>query len=281
LVALPMLPRSPLRPGPLLLLALVLPLAACTRAGGDAAPLSYVGSSTLGDSVLPELIAGYEKASGQRFGEVRLAGSGEGFTAVMAGNASVAGMSRSLRTDEKAQGAYWTLLGYDALALLVHAQNPVRNLSSAQLKRLFAGEVTRWSELGGADLPVELVVQEGGAAHGTLALFQEQVMEGAVLGPVRLFPTARECVEYVARTPGAVTPASLSLARDGTQALQVDGVAPSQETVRSGAYPLTRSLLLVSRAAPRGRLRTFFDYALSREGQAQVARHFVPRASNR
>jgi phosphate transport system substrate-binding protein len=267
----------------LLLLALctLVPLAGCGRDAADAAPLRYSGSSTVGDSVLPALIAGYEQASGARFGEVALPGSGAGFAAVMAGEASVAGMSRSLRVSEKAQSPYWTILGYDALSVFVSEKNPVRALSSVQLKALFSGQVQRWKELGGEDAPVELVVQEGGSAHGTLALFQEQVMEGAALGPVRFFPTARECVEYVAAHPQAVTPASLSLAREGARALQVDGVPPAEDTVRSGAYPLTRPLLLVSRNAPTGRLRAFFDFALSKPGQDQVARHFVPRASNR
>ncbi|MBF5045960.1 MULTISPECIES: substrate-binding domain-containing protein [Myxococcaceae] len=270
----------------LLPLLALLPLAGCGRAGAgsgagsDAEPLRYSGSSTVGDSVLPQLVAGYEALSGERFGSVELPGSSEGFAAVMEGRASVAGMSRSLHSSEKAQLPYWTILGYDALAVFVHAQNPVRALSEAQLKALFTGQVARWSELGGEDAPVELVVQSGGAAHGTLSLFQEQVMEGAALGPVRLFTTARECVQYVASHPHAVTPASLAFAGEGTRALAVDGVAPDAGSVRSGAYPLGRPLLLVTRAAPTGKLRTFFDYALSGAGQAQVARHFVPRASN-
>ena len=242
-------------------------------------PLSYDGSATIGEAILPELITGYERISGRRFGVVSMNGSTEGFEAVMAGRVALAGMIRSLKSTEKARDPYYEIIGYDALSIFVHASNPLTGLSRQQLKDIFTGKVTRWSEVGGPDLPIEPVTEQ--AQHherGTRQSFQELVLESAPFTRTHELDFPGDCVRYVAGRPGAVTYASFVFTEPGVKVLPLDGVMPSLGTIRTSEYALTRPLLLVSREVPRGQALLFFKHVLSPEGQTVVKKHFVGRA---
>lgn len=247
-----------------------------TSAAAASAP-SYEGSSTIGNTILKELVAGFE-ASGHKFGSIAVTGSGEGFKAVEAGKASIGGMSRPLNEDEKKLFPYARIIGYDALSVIVNDKNPVKALTKAQLRDLFTGKVKSWKELGGPDAPVELVTEHDDGKHGTIALFKELVLGAEQFGATRALETPDLCVRDVADHPGAVTHASLSAVVPGTHALSVDGVVPSAASVRRGDYPLTRPLLLVSKGPPEGESRAFFEFVMSAQGQAVVAKKFVAAA---
>lgn len=259
--------------------AAVAGLASCARDGGEATPgpLRYAGSSTISETVLPELIAGYEQATGHKFGAVSKEGSVAGFRAMMEGKASVAGMSRALRSAEKAQSPFYEIIGYDAVAVFVHPDNPVGALSSGQLKDIFTGKLTNWKQVGGPDLPIEAVREHDDGRRATVQMFREVALESAALGPATELDLPSECVRYVGRGRGAITYASLSFAGKDVKIVTLDGIAPTMQTVRSGEYGLSRPLLLVSKTVPSGELKVFFSVALSPQGQAAVGKYFVPR----
>lgn len=254
--------------------ALALGAGGCARQEARA-PLTYEGSGIIASTALPELIAGYQGPGRRHFGKPGTVGSSEGFHAVMEGRADVGGLSRSLKSGEKAQHPYYAIIGYDALAVFVHPDNPVKSLTRAQLKALFTGTARRWKDVGGADVPVELVTQNLSGASGTASFFSEAVMEGAPYAPTQVQPEMGDCLAEVARNPDAITWGSFSSHHPGVRVLPVDGVAPGPESIRAADYPLSRPLVLVSRAVPEGDLKAFFDHILSAEGQAVVARHFV------
>jgi phosphate transport system substrate-binding protein len=159
----------------------------------------------------------------------------------------------------------------------VHPDNPVPSLSRAQLKAFFTGKMKNWKEVGGPDAPVELVTVELSIGSGTADFFRDAVMEGAPFAPTRVFKHPREVWSYVASHPHALSWSTLLTATvQGVRVLPLDGVAPGPEAVRTADYPLSRPLVLATRSVPEGSLKAFLDYVMSPEGQAIVARSFIP-----
>jgi phosphate transport system substrate-binding protein len=254
------------------LLALTL---ACSKPA--AAPtLTYEGSSTIGENIMPAATVAFEQKSGVKFTAVGLKGSGEGFQALMNGAVPVVGMSRNLTPEERAKSPYYRIIGYDAIAVFVNEANPVKALTKEQLKKIYTGEVTNWKSVGGKDLPIVVVTELQTGTRATTHEFRRMALDGAALGPVKEIDQPHDCVKHVAGDPGAIASVTLAFQMPGVRAVAVDGVAPDADKVRSGAYPLGRPLLLVSKDAPAGASKDFFDYMLSSEGQALVAKKFTP-----
>jgi phosphate transport system substrate-binding protein len=153
----------------------------------------------------------------------------------------------------------------------------VPGLTLAQTRALFTGEARRWKGLGGPALPVVACTEHVESGRATVDAVRAMVLEGRPFGPVHQEEDPTDCLAWLAAQPGGLTVASVALARPGVRPVPLDGIEPTTENVRASRYPLTRPLLLVSRAAPEGPVRDLFDFVLSPEGQAIVARHgFVP-----
>jgi phosphate transport system substrate-binding protein len=242
----------------------------------NGAPLAYAGSGSISDTVLPPLSEGFVRRGGPPVEVKHYVGSSQGFKLLMAGRADLGGLARSLKSAEKAQHPYYVIIGYAALAVYVHQDNPVPALSRAQLKALFTGQVKNWKDVGGPDAPVELVTVELSTSSGTTDFFRDAVMEGAPFAPTHAFTHPRECLAYVASHPNAVSWATLAFTADGVRTVPLEGVAPGPEAVRTADYPLSRPLVLATRGVPEGPLKDFLDYVMSPEGQALVARSFIP-----
>jgi phosphate transport system substrate-binding protein len=158
----------------------------------------------------------------------------------------------------------------------VHPENRLASLSAAQLKALFTGTVRNWKEVGGKDAPVELVTIKLSMGAGTTDFFREQVLEGASFAPTREFSLLSDAAAYVAAHPAAISFGSLSAPAPGVRLLPVDGVAPTPESVRTADYLLSRPLVLVTRQVPERSVQAFLDHVMSPQGQAVIARSFVP-----
>jgi len=125
----------------------------------DKTPLTYQGSSTIADNILTEAVPAFEKETGIKFSKLSSDGSGEGFKATMNGSADIGGLSRRITEEEKKQEIYHQIIGYDALTVFVHVDNPLDGITRTQLSGIFTGAITNWSELGGADVPIEPVTE--------------------------------------------------------------------------------------------------------------------------
>ena len=249
--------------------------AACSTGTRPAEPIRYVGSGTIGATVLADLGADFVRGGGAPVLTGAFDGSSAGLKAVQSGEAELAGLSRGLVSAEKAAGTYYVIFAYDALTVLVHADNPVRSLTRAQVKALFSGRVRNWKELGGPDTPIDVVSVDLDQGSGTVDFFREAALEGAPFGRVRTFPRPETVLDWVRTHPGAITFGSLSARTEGLRFLLVDGVAPDAASVRSADYPLTRPMVLASRDIPDGAVREFLEYVMSPAGQAVVGRVFV------
>jgi phosphate transport system substrate-binding protein len=269
--------------------SLALPLLAALVLAAPAAraqDLRYSGSSTIGQSILEAAgaRAAFEKKSGVRFASLEVPGSGKGIDALLAGQVNVAGASRPIRSEEKSRKVLGTIIGYDAVAVFVHKDNPVKDLSKEQLKDIFTGKITNWKQVGGRDAPIAVNTEIQGAKRATMEMFNELVMDKAAYGKgFKQIDLPRDQIVAVANDPNAIGTPSLGLlaavspdVRARVKAIAVDGIAATPENIQSGAYLISRPLNLATIGPPTGVVKTFVEFMLSPEGQALVARDFVP-----
>lgn len=235
--------------------------------------LRYAGATTLQQFYLPDVAIAFEAHSGGLI-IVQGGNTDPGLNALVAGQIDLAGAGRSLTPAEKASGLVETLIGWDALSVVVHASNPLENLSPGQLKGLFSGQIHNWRELGGADLPVQVISSPLGS--GMRAAVHELLL-GQLPMTRRELISARvvDSDDQVARYPGGLCLLSHSMvqARE-VKVVEVDGVLPTWENVASQRYLLVKPLHLVTRGKPRGLAAQFIEFTLSDEGQELLSRNF-------
>ncbi|UGY91621.1 phosphate ABC transporter substrate-binding protein [Streptomyces gobiensis] len=175
-----------------------------------------------------------------------------------------------------------TQIGADAVGVIVTkkvADAGVGDLTKEQVRGLFEGQITNWSEVGGPDLEVFVYDKEPG--RGT-----REVLDKYLYGDEKPPPPPQsdsfaivggnlETRSKLKSTPGSVAPLSTGFieGHDDLVAVTLDGVAPSAEKIASGEYPMARQLFLITDGEPRGRTKKFVDYVLSDEGQALLPKH--------
>jgi phosphate transport system substrate-binding protein len=228
--------------------------------------------------------------------EVSGGGSGVGIAALLRGTIEIANASRDMKPEEKAQAKKNTgkepkefVVGYDALAVYVHKDNPLDEISLEQLASIYAegSTITKWSQLGvkppgGQD---EIVRVSRQSSSGTYEFFREHVLnkKDFKLGS-RDMNGSKEVVELVGSTPSAIGYSGLGYNEPGrVKMLKVvgkpgqPGIAPSVETTLNKQYPIARPLLLYTLGEPTGELKSYLDWILSDAGQAVVEKSgYVP-----
>ncbi len=234
----------------------------------SAGELKYVGSSTVG-KFISDAAAVYYSAS---FKVDTQPESGGGESCPMRGACDIGGVAREVGSDFISHGVQATLIGKDAIGVVVNADNPVKALSSPQLKDIFTGKVTNWSKLGGPDLKIKpLIVKQGSA---TRSVFQTAIMGDAEYAGAEVVTPDAKIIGETARDKGAIGPISFSFLQgaSGITALDVDG---QKAAVTNPAYPITRPLYLTTKGAPTGDAKAFIDWAVSPAGQEIVKKNFV------
>jgi phosphate transport system substrate-binding protein len=166
------------------------------------------------------------------------------------------------------------LIARDALTILVHPDNPVRSLTMDDLAAVFSGRIASWTEVGGVDAPIEVVLRP--SSSGTYHFFRDHVFAGDdYTDNAETVSRAVDVDELISRSLHAISFGGLRDA--GVKRLDVDGVTASIETVRRGEYPLSRYLYFYATAPPTGHSRTFLEWCVSADGQRVVEEAgFVP-----
>ena len=190
-------------------------------------------------------------------------GSGSGITAVQEGTCDIGLSSRALKDEEKAAGLKETILAYDGIAIIVHPDNPVADLSIEQIAKLYTGEITNWKDVGGNDAEVVLIGRE--AASGTRDGFESITGTKDACQYRQELTSTGDVITAVSQNPDAIGYASLASVKDTVKALNVNGVTPSEATVKDGSYTVQRPFVLVTveGKALSPAAQAFFDYALS------------------
>ena len=243
----------------------------------DVTPIVYVGSSTIGDHVIPEAARAFAEKTGIEVRESATRGSGVGIETILAGKADVAGVARELTLDEKQLAVEYTIVGYDAIRVFVHQSNPVERLDEAQLRGIFAGDVRSWREVGGNDAPIVCITQVWGAQRAQMVDLQKQLLRGAAFRPDR-----KECdrqsdeVRALADEPNGITLVSAAYAGAELKAITLAGAVQDRHGLKLGTLRLSRPLLLLTPVDSRPAAKQFVQFLLSPEGQAIVAHKFIP-----
>ena len=204
--------------------------------GGDTAAITGTVStdgSTSMEKVIGALSESFMAANGGVTVNYNPTGSGSGITAVQEGTCDIGLSSRALKDEEKAAGLKETVLAYDGIAIIVHPDNPVSDLTLEQIAKLYTGEITNWKDVGGNDAEVVLIGRE--AASGTRDGFESITGTKDACQYRQELTSTGDVITAVSQNPDAIGYASLASVKDTVKALNVGGVTPSEATVKDGS----------------------------------------------
>ncbi len=192
-------------------------------------------------------------------------GSGSGIKAVQEGRCDIGLSSRSLKDEEKASGLTETVLAYDGIAVIVHPDNPVANLTLEQIADIYTGKITNWSEVGGQDAEIVVIGREAGS--GTRDGFESVTKTKDACKYRQQLTSTGDVITNVSSNANAIGYASLASVKASVKALSVGGVAPSETTVKDGSYVVQRPFVLVTKSGEKlsEAAQKFFDFATSKE----------------
>ena len=244
-----------------LVLALMMALSACSFAAAEST-VSTDGSTSM------EKVVG---ALGESFMELNPGvtftynptGSGSGITAVQEGRCDIGLSSRALKDEEKASGLVETVVAYDGIAIIVHPDNPVADLSVETIGKIYTGEITNWKDVGGNDAEIVVIGREAGS--GTRDGFESITGTKDACKYRQELTSTGDVITTVSQNPNAIGYASLASVKDTVKALTVDGIAATEETVKDGSYVVQRPFVFVTREGVElsETAQKFFDFATS------------------
>lgn len=228
-----------------------------------------VAGSTSVQPVAEELGFGFMEVTDARI-EVAGGGSGAGVRAAQTGTADIGMASRAIRDDE--EDVTPIVIAIDGIAVVVHPNNDVGNLTFSQVTDIFNGTITNWSEVGGSDEGIVVIIREEGS--GTRDAFAEIVLGDTDFLPEAIIQNSTGSVrEAISQDVNAIGFISLGGLNDSVKALNVDGVEPAEASIKDGSYAVARpfNFLVNASIEPNDVTQAFIDYVLSSEGQAIVA----------
>jgi phosphate transport system substrate-binding protein len=254
----------------LLLLALL--LTGCAQASVVApTPITItIAGSTEMRPVLDELTAAYSERHPNVLFAIRGGGSILGETWLENRRIDLAASTRLPDEDAPPATIMRIPIGLDGVSVIVHPDNPVTDLTLAQLRDIYSGKTLDWQDVGGEFGDILLVSREDGSA--TRMLFESRVLDYVAEHPSAIGYVSRAYVLADELLPADGGQESLA----GVHLVAVEGRLPTSEEIRAQRYHLTRPLFLLRRQADSARLQAFIDFVLSPVGQEIVARYHIP-----
>ena len=238
-----------------------------TTAGGTVA----TDGSTSMEKVIGALGESFMEANKGTTFTYNPTGSGSGIQAVSEGRCDIGLSSRALKDDEKASGLKETIVALDGIAIIVNPQNPVKDLSLEQIAKIYTGEITNWKDVGGEDAEIVLIGREAGS--GTRDGFESITETKDACQYRQELTSTGDVITTVSQNPNAIGYASLAAIKDSVKALTVNGVAPTEATVKDGTYLVQRPFVLVTKegAALSETAQKFFDFATSADAASIIS----------
>lgn len=200
--------------------------------------------------------------------EPQFTGSGTGIQSVIAGTTDIGDSSRALKDEEKAQGLVENVVAIDGIAIVTDTANTVKNLTKQQLIDIYTGKVTNWKEVGGADQKIVVIGRE--ASSGTRGAFEEILDIADKCKYAQELNETGAVVAAVSATPGAIGYVSLDSINEKVSALQLEGVTPSEATVKDGSYTLQRPFVMATKgeiSTQSQQVQAVFKFIESQKGQ--------------
>lgn len=249
-------------------LAMVMAVGLFAGCSKEKASVSTDGSTSM-ESVIGALGEAFKSKTGTEVA-YNPTGSSAGIQAVSEGRCDIGLASRNLKAEEEASGLVGTVVALDGIAIVVNPQNPVNDLTLAQIADLYTGKITNWKDVGGNDAPVVLIGRE--AASGTRDGFESITKTEGTCKYAQELTSTGDVLAAVAGNANAIGYASLSAVKETVKAVSVDGVTPSEETVQNGSYTVQRNFVLVTKkdTALSASAQEFFDFATSAEADSYI-----------
>ncbi|MGI6209512.1 MAG: phosphate ABC transporter substrate-binding protein [Anaerolineae bacterium] len=247
--------------------------AAPAQSGSDLSGEINVAGSTTVQPLAEQLAAAFMATRPDVRVAVQGGGSSTGVKSAGEATVDIGMASREVKESELAEfpGLQIHVVARDGIAVVANPGVPVDNLTPEQVREIFAGNITNWSEVAGPDEEIVVVAREEGS--GTRAAFEEMIMgeDALITDTAVLQPSNGAIRSTVASTPNSIGFLSFGYLDETTKALSVDGVAPSAETAADGSYPIVRPLNMLTSGDASPLVQAYLDFALSEEGQAIVA----------
>lgn len=235
--------------------------------------ISIAGSTTV--QPLSEALrdAYYEGHSGITI-TISGGGSSVGVSSCNNGTVDIGAASRDLKSSEP--NLWVHTLAYDGIAIVTHNSNDtIDGLTKAEVRQIFTGEITNWSEVGGPDESIEVISREEGS--GTRGAFEELVMDDDddatddnITSDALLFSSNGAVHTAVSTTPWSIAYISFGYLDSDVKALEIDGVAAEVANVINETYSIVRPLNYLTKEEPKGNVKEYIDFCLSSEGQKIV-----------
>ncbi len=234
------------------------------------------GSDTLGAKLVPQLAEAYKASHPGVSFSIAAEGSTTGIAAIIDGTADIGMASRrAFGTEVSAASANGrnlkpTIVAYDGIAVIVNTANSVNALTKAQIEKIFTGQVTDWSAVGGK--PGAISIYTRNTSSGTYSDFTKMAMSGNnYAGTAQKMAGNEEIASEVGKNPNGVGYVGMAyLKASGIKAVAVNGVKPSIATVQNHSYPISRSTFYYTNGEPTGEAASFLAFTISPAGQKIV-----------
>ena len=203
---------------------------------------------------------------------VEYTGSGAGLESLAAGSVDIGNASRHLKEEETSAGAVENVVAIDGIAVITDKDNEVTDVSAEDLAKIYKGEITNWSELGGQDEAIVVIGREAGS--GTRDAFEELLDVADACQYAQELDSTGGVHAKVAATPGAIGYVSLDVVDDTIQTVSLDGVAPTEENILAGDYLLSRPFVMATNgeiSEQNELVQTWFDYVNSEDGKNVIS----------
>ncbi|MDR1574851.1 MAG: phosphate ABC transporter substrate-binding protein [Treponema sp.] len=243
----------------------------------EAAPYTIeVGGSTSVTPLMELLAADYQKARPNIKININGTGSGDGIK--NAGELYQIGMSsRELTPAEQGKGLTEETIAIDGIAVIVHSANPVENLSIEQIRDIYTGAITDWSQVSGGDKRGKIAVVSREEGSGTRGAFEELVgFQGKLLQGANESTSTGAIKAGIAQNQDAIGYISLGSVDNTVKPIAVGGVAANTANVVNGSYSIARPFIVLSGRNVHPESRAFLDWILSPAGQAIVKTSWIP-----
>ena len=239
-----------------------------TEAAGDLSGSISLSGSTSMEVVVTALQEAFMDANPDVTVNAEYVGSGAGIEAVTAKSVDIGNASRALTDEEKSAGVVENVIAIDGIAIVTDPANEASNLTKDQLIDIYTGEITNWSAVGGADMPIVVIGREAGS--GTRGAFEEILEIEDMCAYSSELDSTGGVMARVAATPGAIGYVSLDVVDDTVKPLQLDGVDATEENIKAGTYILSRPFVMATKgeiAEQSELVQAWFDFIGSEEGQ--------------
>jgi phosphate transport system substrate-binding protein len=250
-----------------LLLIGVMLFSGCTG-GGEQTELKIAGSTTV-QPIAIKATESYMKKNPNVKVTVQGGGSGTGIKMIGEGSVDIGASSRELSDAEKKTYSDLVVheIAADGIAVVVNPKNNIADLTTEQIRNIFAGKIKNFKEVGGPDKEIVVVIREEGS--GTRTTFEDLVMAKKANNSKDSLqkPSNGAVKATIAGNENAIGYLGIGYVDSSISAIKVGGIAPTKETVLDRTYPLSRKLYMLTKGEATGATKDFIDYILSPEGQ--------------